>query len=101
MMQNNILIVGSGAREHIIAKTIKKSSEVDKIFCIGSNINPGIKGLCTKFFLGDINDPYFVLQIALDHLITMAIIGPENPLLFGVSDFLSEANIKVIGPKKI
>ena len=99
-MQNNILIVGSGAREHIIAKTIKKSSEVDKIFCIGSNINPGIKGLCTKFFLGDINDPYFVLQIALDHLITMAIIGPENPLLFGVSDFLSEANIKVIGPKK-
>ena len=99
-MQNNILIVGSGAREHIIAKTIKKSSKVDKIFCIGSNINPGIKGLCTKFFLGDINDPDFILQIALDYLITMAIIGPENPLLFGVSDFLSEANIKVIGPKK-
>tara|TARA_S200000501_G_scaffold81164_2_gene73129 strand:- start:19138 stop:20451 length:1314 start_codon:yes stop_codon:yes gene_type:complete len=99
-MQNNILIVGSGAREHIIAKAIKKSSEVDNVFCVGSNMNPGIKELCTKLFLGDINDPDFVLQKALDHSITMAIVGPENPLLFGVSDILSEANIKVIGPKK-
>ena len=53
----NILIVGSGAREHAIARSIKKSKISNKLFCFASNINPGIEKLSKILEIGNIAKP--------------------------------------------
>ena len=56
-MSENILLVGSGAREHSIAKAINRSTNLNHIFCLASNMNPGIASLCKEFIVDDFNDP--------------------------------------------
>ena len=55
-MTKKILVLGSGAREHSIIKAIERSSTPNEIFCIASNINPGIASLCNKFIIDDFNN---------------------------------------------
>ena len=99
-MSEKILIIGSGAREHSIAKAINRSSLPKKVFCIGSSINPGIAELCEEFIVDNFNNHEVVLRYANENNISMAIIGPENPLQEGVSDKLWSSGIPVVGPKK-
>ena len=96
----NILIIGSGAREHAIARAIDASNKKKNIFCIASNLNPGIVELCDELIVGDFNDPSFVVAYAKEVNANLVIIGPENPLAQGVSDSLWEADIRVVGPKQ-
>ena len=99
-MVMNVLIIGSGAREHAICKSIEKSSIKNKIFCYASNYNPGIAKICHNISIGNINDKKNVLEYALENNIEIAIIGPENPLEVGITDLLDLNNILVVGPKK-
>ena len=99
-MKNKILIVGSGAREHAIVKAIKESPQNKKIYCLGSNMNPGIAKLCEETIVDNINNPITVRNFAKEIKASFTIIGPENPLENGVADILWENNIPVIGPKK-
>ena len=96
----NILIVGSGAREHVIARSIKKSKIQNKLFCFASNRNPGIEELSEILEIGKISDPKVVSSFAVKHSIELAIIGPEAPLANGVVDSLQENNIQCVGPTK-
>ena len=96
----NVLLIGSGAREHAIAKAINRSKIETFLYCLGSNMNPGIAELCNEFTIGNINDPQFVVNYGIETHASLAIIGPENPLACGVSDALWENNIKTIGPRK-
>ena len=96
----NILIVGSGAREHIIARSIKKSKIPNKLYCFASNLNPGIKEISEILEIGSITNPQAVLIFAAKHSIDLAIIGPEAPLANGVVDSLQDINIKCVGPTK-
>ncbi len=96
----NILLVGSGAREHTIARALNNSPQEKNIFCLGSNMNPGIAELCTEIKIDDINDPKLVSRYALKIGAALAIVGPENPLAVGVADALWSIGIKVVGPKK-
>lgn len=96
----NILIVGSGAREHAIAKALQRSKHQPKIFCYASSHNPGIAALTKNYHVGDINDVQAVLHIAEKWKIDFAIIGPEAPLEKGLSDLLWQHSIPAIGPKK-
>ena len=96
----NILIVGSGAREHIIARSIKKSKIPNKLYCFASNLNPGIKEISEILEIGSIAYPHAVLIFAAKHSIDLAIIGPEAPLANGVVDSLQDINIKCVGPTK-
>jgi len=95
-----IMILGSGAREHAIAKTLSQSSYDKQIFCIGSGHNPGIVKLCEKFTVGNFNDANLVVDYAIKHEIQFVIIGPENPLEAGITDALLKSNIDVVGPRK-
>ena len=95
-----ILLIGSGAREHAIAKALNRASQEKSIYCLASNMNPGIAELCTEIKIGNYNDPEFVCKYANDIKADLAIIGPENPLEEGVSDDLWKHGIKVVGPKK-
>ena len=96
----NILLVGSGAREHAIAHALNNSPQEKNIFCLASNMNPGILELCTEIKIDDINDPKLVSSYALKIGAAIAIVGPENPLAMGVADALWAMGTKVVGPKK-
>ncbi len=99
-MKNKILVIGSGAREHAIVRALYRSPKEKEIYCLASNMNPGIAELCDKILIGNFNDPSFVVSHTKKVGATLAIIGPENPLANGVADALWDAGIKVVGPKK-
>ena len=85
-MEYRILIVGSGAREHAITRSIRKTQIDHKLFCIASNKNPGIINICDELILGDIEDVDFIVKNAVQRKCNLAIVGPENPLFKGVVD---------------
>lgn len=99
-MAKKILVIGSGAREHAIVRALDRSPQEKEIYCLASNMNPGIAELCDEILIGNFNDPDFVVSYAKETGTTLAIIGPENPLANGVADALWEAGVKVVGPKK-
>ncbi len=96
----NILIVGSGAREHAIAKAFKRSKHTVDLFCVGSSNNPGIQELTAGYTVGNITDPGVVSEYAKENGFTLAIIGPEAPLETGVVDALQAIGIGCVGPTK-
>ena len=96
----NILVLGSGAREHAIVRALDRSPKEKEIYCLASNLNPGIDELCDEILIGNFNEPEFVVSYANEVGAALAIIGPENPLAKGVVDALWEEDIKVVGPKK-
>ena len=100
MKVQKILIVGSGAREHAICRKINESNLPKEIFCIASNMNPGLAELCSEIVVKNINDPGLIVEYAKQKVISLVIVGPENPLHAGVADALWDAKIKVVGPKK-
>jgi len=99
-MKNKILVIGSGAREHAIVRALDRSPQDKALYCLASNINPGIADLCNEFIVDNINHPEIATNYAKEVGAGLAIIGPENPLSNGVADALWEAGVKVVGPKK-
>jgi phosphoribosylamine--glycine ligase len=96
----NILLIGSGAREHAIAKSVKSSDQSSNLFCLSNFINPGIQALCQHYILGNTSDLKLIQESAKKHAIDYAIIGPEAPLADGVADCLKTLNIPSFGPTK-
>lgn len=95
-----ILIVGSGAREHAIAKALQRSPQNPKIYCCGTTHNPGIESLTTNYWVGDICCTDDIVRVAREWEVDIAIIGPEAPLEKGLADVLWHSMIPTIGPKK-
>lgn len=94
----NILIVGSGAREHAIVKAFHRSRQKPSIFCFGSSRNPGIIPITSGYQSGSVTDISAILEFAKQHAIDWAIIGPEAPLGAGVVDALNSIGIACMGP---
>ena len=93
-----IAIIGSGGREHALASTISKSSSVKEIFCIPGNA--GTSKIATNVML-DIDEFDKVHKFIDDNSIDLVVVGPEQPLVNGIVDYLEKFNIKVFGPNKI
>ncbi|MCK4302719.1 MAG: phosphoribosylamine--glycine ligase [Candidatus Eisenbacteria sp.] len=91
----NILITGSGGREHVLAWALSHSSPKPVIYALPGN--PGIAELGTLLD-GDAADPAVVLAAVREMRIDLVVIGPEAPLVAGVADALIEAGIRVFGP---
>ena len=95
-----ILVLGQGAREHAIVKALIRTGTDAKDILVTPG-NPGIaKEVSCKSELNP-NDPLAVTKFALEHAIELAIIGPEAPLVAGVSDALRELGVAVFGPSKL
>jgi phosphoribosylamine--glycine ligase len=93
-----IAIIGSGGREHALASTISKSSSIKEIFCIPGNA--GTSKIATNVML-DIDKFDKVHKFINDNSIDLVVVGPEQPLVNGIVDYLEKFNIKVFGPNKI
>lgn len=95
----NILLLGSGGREHALAWKLAQSK-----YCSGLFIAPGNAGTaqCGKNINLNVNDFEAIKKFAVEHDIEMIVVGPEDPLVNGVYDALKEdsatKNIIVIGP---
>ena len=93
----NIGLIGSGGREHAICKKIHDSKITNKIVCF-----PGNAG--TSQFANNVNIDILnfkeVLRVIKFHKIDLVVVGPEEPLVKGLVDFLNKNKIKVFGPNK-
>lgn len=98
----NILIVGSGGREHAMAWKIKQSPKLNQLFIAPGNAGTSILG--TNIEVG-VSDFEGLKKAALDNHIDLVLVGPEVPLCEGLHDyFLAEKSlqhIKVVGPQKL
>ena len=94
----NILLLGSGGREHALAKSLYESPKNKKIFCAPGN--PGIEDFAELINI-NINNNEEVLDVCVSKKIELVVIGPEVPLVNGLADFLNKNNILVFGPRKI
>jgi phosphoribosylamine---glycine ligase len=92
-----ILVLGSGAREHAIVMALSRDSEPHEI--IAAPGNAGTSTLATNVAL-DPENPSVVAKFAKDQEVELVIIGPEAPLVAGVSDRLRKEGIPVFGPSK-
>ena len=91
----NVLVLGSGGREHALAWAIAKSPRLDSLF-----VAPGNGGTATiaKNVPLDMNDADAVIGFARSENIDLVVVGPEAPLVAGVADAIRAAGIAVFGP---
>ena len=96
-----ILILGNGAREHVIAETLMRTSNGNvEIFTFGGAKNPGLVALSSKYELGKVTDVPSVVEFAKKIQPDAVFPGPEAPLAAGVADAMAEIGIPTIGPKQ-
>jgi phosphoribosylamine--glycine ligase len=93
----NILLLGSGGREHALAWAISASPLTDKLFCAPGNAGIAQVSECVAL---DIGDHKAIVAFAREHKIDLVVVGPEGPLCAGIVDDLEAAGIKAFGPTK-
>lgn len=96
--KRNILVLGSGGREHALAWKIVQSPLLGTLYCAPGN--GGMAALAENVAL-DMADHDAVIEFCRDKAIDLVVIGPEAPLVAGLADDLSAANIAAFGPGKI
>jgi phosphoribosylamine--glycine ligase len=93
----NVLVVGSGGREHAIVWKIKQSPKVEKIFCAPGNGGIGEIAECIPIKAEDI---YGLAQFASTNSIDLTVVGSEAPLVKGIVDLFEERGLAIFGPSK-
>ena len=95
----NILIVGSGGREHALAWKMTQSHHCDNLFIAPGN--PGTASIGTNMAI-EVNDFVGLKNCVLENAIDMIVVGPEDPLVYGIYDYFSKdedtKHVNVIGP---
>lgn len=93
----NILVVGSGGREHAIVTQIAKSPKADKIYCAPGNA--GIAQLAECVPIGAMEFDALV-NFAKEHDVQLTVVGMDDPLVGGIVDVFEAAGLRVFGPNK-
>ena len=93
----NVLIIGSGGREHALALKIKQSPDLNNLFVMPGN--PGTSFLGSNIEIEPANQSE-VVKFCKESEIELVIIGPEQPLVDGLTDTLKQHKINVFGPSK-
>ena len=94
----DILIIGSGGREHTLAWKLAQSKLVNKIYAVPGN--PGMEDVATCVS-GSVEDNAFLVNFAKENNIDMVVVGPEVPLTNGIVDDMEKVGIPSFGPKKL
>jgi phosphoribosylamine--glycine ligase len=93
----NILLLGSGGREHALAWKIAASPLVTKLWCAPGNAGIAREAECVAL---DIADHGAVIAFCKRNAVDLVVVGPETPLAAGIVDDLAAAGIKAFGPSK-
>ncbi|MBO4223189.1 phosphoribosylamine--glycine ligase [Bradyrhizobium neotropicale] len=93
----NILLIGSGGREHALAWKIAASPLVTKLWCAPGNAGIAREAECVAL---DVADHSAVIEFCRRNAVDLVVIGPEIPLAAGIIDDLAAAGIKAFGPSK-
>jgi|TARA_Y100000310_G_scaffold32689_1_gene30945 phosphoribosylamine--glycine ligase len=93
----NFAVIGSGGREHAICYKLKQSPKIKKLICIPGNA--GTQKIAENI-KEDISNFKALYQIIIKQNIDIVVIGPEQPLVEGLVDYLNEKKIRVFGPDK-
>ena len=98
----NVLVLGSGGREHAIITSFTNSKLVNKIYALPGN--GGTSTIATNI-QGDVNDFKKIKEEVINNNISLVFVGPEDPIVNGIYDFFksdnSLKNIKIIAPSKL
>ena len=97
----NILLLGSGGREHALAWKIRQSEKTNKLYIAPGNAGTGMVGENVSILATDFSG---IKRLVLEKVIDMVVVGPEDPLVNGIYDFFLEdselKDVPVIGPSK-
>src|SRR5580658_2456525 len=94
----NILLLGSGGREHALAWKMAASPLTDRVFCAPGNAGIAREAVCVAL---DITDHAAVIHFCRNNGIDLVVVGPETPLCAGIVDDLEGAGIKAFGPSRV
>ena len=93
----NLAVIGSGGREHAICYKLKQSPKIKKLICIPGNA--GTQKIAENI-KEDISNFEALYQIIIKQNIDIVVVGPEQPLVEGLVDYLSKKKVRVFGPDK-
>ena len=93
----NLAVIGSGGREHAICYKLKQSKRINKLICIPGNA--GTQKIAENI-KEDISNFNILYKIIKERKIDIVIVGPEQPLVDGIVDYLDKKKIRVFGPDK-
>ncbi len=93
----NVLLIGSGGREHSLAWALAASPLLTKLYCAPGNGGIARDAECVALNVGD---HQAVAAFCKDHAIDLVVVGPEAPLVAGLSDHLRNEGIKIFGPSQ-
>ncbi len=93
----DVLLIGSGGREHAIAWKLKQSPMVTNLYCAPGNAGISSAAECVDIKADDIDS---LLKFAIDNKIDLTVVGPEVPLEKGITDLFNKNGLKIFGPQK-
>ena len=93
----NVLVFGSGGREHALCWKIKQSPLVQKVYCAPGNAGITSEAQCVDISVSDFDS---LIDFAVKNSIELTIVGPEQPLSEGIVDLFEENGLKIFGPSQ-
>ncbi|MCB4205039.1 phosphoribosylamine--glycine ligase [Deferribacterales bacterium Es71-Z0220] len=96
----NILLIGSGGREHAIAWKLSQNENIKNIFCAPGNGGTAKENKCQNVDI-KVTDFDRLIQFAKENDIYMTVVGPEDPLALGIVDRFESEGLKIFGPNKM
>ena len=95
----NVLVIGSGGREHALAWKASQSPDVNKVFVATGNAGTAGEAHIENINLG-VSDFQGLADFAASNQVGLTIVGPEQPLVDGIVDFFQARDLPIFGPSK-
>ena len=94
-----VLVIGNGGREHALAWKLLQSEKINKLVCVPGNGGTATLPDCENLPLA-VDDFAGISEYAINHGISLVVVGPEVPLAQGITDYLQNQGLMVFGPNK-
>lgn len=96
-MTYNVLVIGSGGREHAIVDALKRSESVSRVYCAPGNAGINTQATPVEIPVTDIDN---LARFATDACVNLTVVGPEVPLAAGIVDEFRSRELRIFGPTK-
>jgi phosphoribosylamine--glycine ligase len=93
----NVLVIGKGGREHALVWKLAQSPRVTRVFCAPGNSGTALDGVNVPIEQHDVDG---LVRFAKRESIALTVVGPEEPLAHGLTDYFQTAGLRVFGPSK-